>query len=95
MRGEAGEQGARAVAAKPRFGEAPRGAHRGHAELGQKEGMTRHAERGQDIVAEAGPGGSKRLEERLPGFAIGAKIGGGAEDGTLQQHGGAVIQRVG
>ncbi len=95
MRSESAEQGACAVATKTCFGEAARRPHRGHAELCQKEGMTRHAKRGQHVVAQARPGGSERLKERSPGFAIWTQISRGAGNGAFQHDGGAVIQRVG
>ena len=94
MRGNSREQGARAVAAKARFRQAPRRAHRRHTELGQQQRMARHAERRQHVVAQARPGVGERLEERAPGFAVVAQIGGRAIDGTLQQYRGAILQGV-
>src|SRR5260370_42277546 len=95
MRRQSGEQGARASAAKARFRQAASWAKSRHAEFREQEGMVRHAERRQNVVAEARPGGGERLEERSPGFAVGAQIRRGARDGTLQDYGGTLIERVG
>src|SRR5260370_13421131 len=95
MRRHSGEESTRGSSAKTRFGQAASGAKSRHAELGEQEGMTGHAERRQNVVAEARPGGGKRLEERSPGFAIAAQVGCGARDRTFQDYGSAVLEGVG
>src|SRR5260370_34749301 len=92
MRRHSGEESTRGSSAKTRFGQAASRAKSRHAELGEQEGMTGHAERRQNVVAETRPGGGKRLEERSPGFAIAAQGGCGARDRTLQDYGSAVIE---
>src|SRR5260370_5531448 len=95
MRRQSGEQGARASAAKARFRQAASWAKSRHAEFREQEGMVRHAERRQNVVAEARPGGGERLGERSPGFAVGAQIRRGARDGKLQDYGGTAHAREG
>ena len=94
VRGQAGEQGAGALAAKQVARQAGGRADRVQSETRHQHGVVRQAERRQHVVAEARPGGGEGLHQLLPGGAVRAEIGGGGGQRALHHHRRAVVQRM-